>query len=215
MILIISCSETKPYYETPINNWLSKNLNDYSSYKPIEFTVLSSNKDLFTHIDILKLQLIVQRKVKIEQDLIREFKKVDGVDLNQISNISDNSQNLAKFNSKSDYSIILVDSVNNLLDKEYEIQANKIEDALKGDLLDLYVQFEGVSNRYQVELENVNRQLLVLGTDINNYDSDLKNGLFISHKFRGNNSFGALVINSVLFKLNYEKRKVLKAFSIK
>jgi hypothetical protein len=209
MILIIGCSETKPYYENPIKNWLSKNLNDYSSYEPIEFTVLSINNDLFTPSDLFGVQNVVQRKINIVQDLIIEIKKIDGINMPELTSISGYSQNLSALNSQSNYSIISIDSINNLLDKAYEVQKNKITSIHKTEILNLSAQYEGTSNRYQVEIKNVTKHLLSIGTDLKNCDYDIQNGLFIIHKFRAKNSFGALVINTILFKLDNEKKTVL------
>jgi len=210
LILIFGCSETMTYYETPINNWLSENLNDYSSYEPIDFTVLSNNNDLYKYIDLFGFQNVVQRKVNIVTDLILEIKKMDGIDSKELTGFSGFSQSLSKLNSQSDYSINSVDSLNKLLDEAYEIQINMISSNTKSDLLELCAQYEGTSYRYQVELKNLDAQLLALGTDLKNCESDIKNGLFIHHKFRTKNSFGALAINSKLFKLDDKKEKILK-----
>ncbi len=215
LILIFGCSETMTYYETPINNWLSKNLNDYSSYEPIDFAVLSNNNDLYKYIDLFGFQNVVQRKVSIVTDLILEIKKMDGIDSTKLTSFTGFSQSLSMLNSQSDYSINSVDSLHKLLDEAYEIQINKISSNTKSDLLELCAQYEGISYRYQVELKNLDAQLLALGTDLKNYGSDIKNGLFIHHKFRAKNSFGALVINSKLFKLDDKKEKVLKVGKIK
>lgn len=211
-ILAISCSETKTYYETPIESWLSKNLNDYSSYEPIEFSVLTNSNYLFDHIDFASVQNVVQRKLDLIPKLITEFKKLDGADLSEISTMSNYATDLSMLNNERDYPFILVDSVIKLLDKSFQIQAELIPKIHSTELLDLYAQYEGTTNRYYME---VDQQLEKFGTNLKDFDAEFKDGLFINHKFRAKNSFGAFVISSILFKLDNEKSSVLKAFDNK
>lgn len=212
ILSFVSCSETKTYYETPIESWLSKNLNDYSSYEPLEFSVLTNRLVLFNQINYSEIENVIRRKADVSMKIIAEIEKSDGIDSTEISKMSLYASELFMLRLNPDRPFITIDSINRLLDMSFEDQDEAISKILNPDLSDLYAQYEGTSNRYQVE---VNKQLEKFGTNLKNIDADLKNGLFVNHKFRAKNPFGALVINSILFKLDSEKITVLHAIENK
>lgn len=211
LITIVSCNSEINYYETPIENWLNKNLNDFSSYEPIEFSILMNDDDILKSTNFYAFKNELKRKNEVDENLIKELTKNKEIDTKQIS---DYVLTLSKIDLNSNFSINVVDSINMLLDKAIDIQLSSISSTETNELLDFHAQHLGASNRYVAALKKTKISFTELGTDLDNYKADVKNGLFVLHKYRAKNSLGALIIKSTLFKLDDEKKNVVIAKEI-
>ena len=205
LIIAFGCKSNRAYYETPIKTWFSNNLNDISSYEPVEFRVIDSSNflELNPKIETKYANLInvIQRKIDLTSTLINSITdstaKVDLIQNRKLilEKINGNIINIPK----------LLELNNNITKDLKNVDKKEIE---KIALL------EGTNNRIEVEKVLLDQELKNIGTSINLLPDELRNGQFIYHKFRAKNSFGAFVLSSMIFKLDNNKLNVEKSEEI-
>lgn len=206
LITLLSCSSNKSYYEDPIETWLDKNLNDNSSYEPVEFVVIDSSN--FTKLNPkIKFQFsnlitVFQRKINLTSSLISlindSLAKKDLIESRQVI--------IEKINGDIISLPIIIELDDNISKDLISIDKNAIEQI---------AMLEVINNRIANEKDRMKNELANIGTSINGLPNELKNGQFVYHKFRAKNSLGAFVISAMIFKFDINKTNVEKAVKIK
>lgn len=204
--LAFSCTSNNNYYKMPIKHWLDSNLNDISSYEPVEFIIIDSANLITLHpwveSDISTLLSTIQRKV----DLVSW----------KINSISDsNAKNTLIKNCEIIKRNIYKKDINSLLQLlELSSYINKNLVYLNKDSILVKSMFEGTEHRIEIEKDRLEDELLKINTSISSISKELKNGQFIYHKLRAKNGFGAMVLSSWVFKLNSGKTFVEKSLKM-
>ena len=101
----------------------------------------------------------------------------------------------------SGFSIYDLKETNILIDDRLSSIMPEVTGLKSQSYLELIAQMEGINYRIEAEMERLIPALSNLGTTSKRFNSDIKAGKYIYHKFRANNSFGAKVISEVIFVL--------------
>jgi len=212
-LLAQSCGKQKPYYQEPINNWLTNHLHNPETYEPVTFKVVNSSDKLMDYFPGLQttysnFENVVQRKLDLIPGLLRQNKST----LNK--SVKDKIISLRR-------EIMNVDTLG-IANIEVMLNLNKKLDSLMLEQIDsgnmsndkLVAQYEGTLNRFSIEKRKLSESLKKIDSSISEINKQLDKGLFVYHKFRASNKVGAIVLNDRLFLLNKAKENILESFDI-
>jgi hypothetical protein len=210
-IMFYGCSNSTNYCKKPINKWLNSNLNDMSSYEPVEFVRIDSNSyELYMpeiSMQLFNIKNVAMRqsalinstlllKFPAESNILIEDLKTTQVKLNSIcenlsfSQIVALKKQEAKVNSKI---TMLLNSYPNRKDMNF---------------IEISVQNEATSNRIAIEFNELEKSLSSYNSSLGTFNSELNDGIFIFHSFRASNALGAIIITNCIFKLSFDKKMV-------
>jgi hypothetical protein len=188
------------YYEKPIETWMKENLNDYSSYEPIEFIVFDSTtidgKRFIETFNFLNLETAIQRSLDLMELIL--------VDLGE----PDLEKQITQYSSMYITYENLFETYNDVLDLGKNVLLLNTKD------IELHIQLESVLDRIKKESRQIDEGLSEIGLGIATFDIMFDRGCIIYHKYRAKNSFGAVVLNQTLFVLSHDKSKVEYYLSI-
>ena len=207
-IYLFGCNMNRNYYDMPIKKWLENNLNDISSYEPVEFIVIDSSNlfELYPKIqyEFFNFSNTLQRRIDILPQIINTIPDtIIKKDLNK------SLLRIKEINNKSEsyLDIPLIFDLNNSI-------SEKVNNSTTQKNTLTFTMFESSDYRLKTEKENLEYKLMDFGTSIYTLKNELKNGQYIFHKFRAKNSFGAVILSSMIFKLNKERAVVKIAINI-
>ncbi|MDA3779010.1 MAG: LemA family protein [Bacteroidales bacterium] len=197
---------------------MDKNLNDNSSYEPIEYKIIASTSDLhsidFT-VRMEQLENVLIRRRFLISDLVDELKTQGKTDTLLINEIIEISKNLSMLVVSTTSDLIEIDELNNKLDSTLNELFTTIDVSNTQEYLDLTAQLEGTSNRVDVEMGRVNDYFKEsFGCSKKYFYSNLEKGNYIYHKYRAKNGMGAKVINEAIFNLDNNKKFVNRVVNI-
>jgi hypothetical protein len=210
--ILIGCNKSR-YYEKPINDWMFNNLDDYSSYEPVQFTILTDIRDYL--VSYRDYNLSFNEKFRIISELLELFEEKENVDRSAVLQISENLEVLQKFkNNDSIFSLHRIDSLFSLIDSSMTMLESVMPKSFSPVILYKSYQYRSNSKEYNLAIQAVKEELKVLNTDFVTLDHDLKQGLIISHKYRAKNNIGAMILNFRLFKINIENGFVVGTYTV-
>jgi len=215
MIIIISCKITiAQKNEIVIKDYLQKNLNDTSSYEPIEFKIGSSiNNDKVPNLEqqFFNLENAYQRITEIVPYLINLTKSyLTQENKKQLIDIRDKCVNKDKLNLLNLTEIAdLQEQLSKIIDKIIKSLVDK--SISNQNILELESQIEGSENRIIVERRRLNEVLDFYGL---NFPYNINYIKILYHKYRIKNNLGGLILKETIFVINEESHQVIKAIDL-
>ncbi len=190
-ITLLSCG--REYYKNPIDTWMKENLNDYSSYEPVEFVVFDSTtidgKRFIETFNFINLETAIQRALNLMELILEDIGESElDEKITQYSSMDFTYENLPDI-----YHDVIVLG-NNLLLKTKDIELN--------------IQLESTLDRIKTEKGHIDEGLAEIGLFMETFDIMFNRGCIIYHKYRAKNSFGGVILNQTIFVLSHDKSRV-------
>ena len=203
----MGCSK-RNYYEKPIKEWLYKNLNDFKSYEPIEFVVVSDLKPFLNIYE--QYAMAVSEKISEANILLITIQDYESFDKLLVNKLSETLDALPQnYSLDKDFSPIQTDSILKILDETISLLEEMQPDGYFPDLIIGFDFYNSSKKDYNRTLKEFSYQLNELGASLKTFNSYVKNGQVIIHRYRANNALGALVIGSRLFVIDENLQTVI------
>ncbi|MEQ8245950.1 hypothetical protein [Fulvivirga sp.] len=212
--LILTGCTTREAYEKPIEEYMKNNLNDASSYEPIEFKVFNSLYEMIqnipdTYSSFIDFQNSLSRSIKSADEI---FSIIDPKDSNMFNILKNNFILLRKFSNNTE--ICNYANLDDLLSNAYNSSNRLMTAKLEKRILERIVRVQGNLKRAMSEYKNLKNSLKRISPSKSMLCKAINNRQLIFHKYRAKNQFGALILSSRVFYLdniNYSVYKSLEA----